>query len=235
MIVIIAPKILHSKIAPYFHEQTFFTEMPEIEAVLCPLRSHTDMGIHMTPKGIVIEPSIFNAMRDQLIDIGFSESQIYKGETELELKYPFDIAYNCMAIGNHFFYHVKADPGIISIYDAIGYEMNSVKQGYTKCATLVVGENAVITEDHNLYSKFKAVHIETLLISKGEILLDGFEYGFIGGTGGLYKNKLFLNGSLSHHSCKTEILNFIKAQGTEIIELHQGQLKDCGSIFIFDF
>ncbi|GAU77154.1 conserved protein [Fusibacter sp. 3D3] len=221
-------------LAPHFQEQVFFIEMPEIQTVLYPLRRHADMGIHMTPKGLVIEPSIFDAMNHKLLSIGVCASQIYKGEAELSPQYPKDIAYNCLAIGNYFFYHAQADPKIIALYKASGFSMISVKQGYVKCSTLGVGQNAVITEDLNLYRAFTAANIETLLIPKGDILLEGFEYGFIGGTGGFYNKSLFLNGSLKHHSNQLEILNFIKEQGTDIIELHEEQLNDCGSIFIFD-
>lgn len=235
MIVVIAPQVLHSKMMSYFEEQVFWIEMPEIETILYDLRKHTDMGIHMTPKGLVVEPTVFDVIKQRLISVGFTASRIYKGDTKLAYQYPADIAYNCLAIGNQFFYHAKTDPKIIAIYEASGFYLNPVKQGYIKCATLVVDQNTVITEDLNLYRAFIKANIKTLLIPKGEILLKGFEYGFIGGTGGLYHNKLFLNGSLEYHSYRNEIVNFIKSKGVEIIELHEDKLEDCGSIFIFDF
>lgn len=241
MRVIIAPIKLHKILSRHLalqHEQTeniACLEMPILQSVLEGLRQHTDMGMHMTPQGLVIEPSIHDEMKKKLLDVGVSSDWIIKGGNLLSVKYPFDIAYNCICVNQHLFHHAMTDSKILKIYEECGCLAHPVKQGYVKCATLIVGKNAVITEDTNLYKHFKEAGLVTLLIPKGEVKLQGFDYGFIGGAGGYYGGNLYLNGSLAHHSSGDIIEAFVINQGTEIIELHQGLLEDIGSIFIFDF
>ena len=66
------------------------------------------------------------------------------------------------------------------------------------------------------------------------VRLDGFSHGFIGGAGGCVDRTLILNGSLSTHPNGGELRDFVERQGCEIIELHESQLDDCGSILYFN-
>ena len=63
-----------------------------------------------------------------------------------------------------------------------GKNVIPVKQGYTKCATIVIDDQNFITEDEGIYSALKKAGKNCLKIAKGYVSLSGYEYGFIGGA-----------------------------------------------------
>ena len=63
-----------------------------------------------------------------------------------------------------------------------GIKKISVNQGYTGCSTITVTEDAYITDDAGIYRTLSNNRIDCLLIPKGDILLPGYNYGFIGGA-----------------------------------------------------
>jgi hypothetical protein len=106
-----------------------------------------------------------------------------------------------------------------------------VKQGYTKCSTCVVGENAIITADASIANAALANSVETLLIRSGHIALPGFDYGFIGGAAGLIDNSLLaVCGKLASHPDSGAIRAFCTARCVNIVELADRPLIDIGGI-----
>ena len=59
-----------------------------------------------------------------------------------------------------------------------------VKQGYTRCSLLPVDDRSFITSDAGIAKTLAEHDTDVLLIHPGHIHLPGFDYGFIGGTGG---------------------------------------------------
>ena len=69
-----------------------------------------------------------------------------------------------------------------------------------------------------------------LLISPHGILLEGFPHGFFGGCCGIWKDKVFINGSLDHFPEGEKVRQYLKDLGYEVVELYDGPLTDAGSI-----
>ena len=148
------------------------------------------------------------------------------------LTYPYDIAFNCVQIGNKLLCNEKyTHKNIIDFAIKNGIQIINVNQGYAKCSTCVVSDNAIITEDESIYNAAKVNGIDTLIIRKGYVKLIGYDYGFIGGCSGLCdKNKLFFNGCIEEHPDYEKILNHCKCHGTTPISLSDKPLYDIGSI-----
>ena len=107
-----------------------------------------------------------------------------------------------------------------------------VKQGYSKCSVCICKHNTIITDDISVY---KAVlqydDINSLLVEKGSVAINRYDYGFIGGCCGLIdKNTLLFNGDLSAHSDFDKIKKFLYDNDVNYIDIKEKKLTDIGSV-----
>ena len=72
--------------------------------------------------------------------------------------------------------------------------------------------------------------IDVLLIEKGHVALDGFEYGFLGGASGCIENTVYFNGDLSKHPDFEKICRFIESQNCRVRYFEGEPLADIGSV-----
>ena len=107
-----------------------------------------------------------------------------------------------------------------------------VKQGYSKCSVCICKHNTIITDDISIYNAVSQYDdIKSLLVEKGSVHIDKYDYGFIGGCCGLVdKDILFFNGDLSTHSNFDKIKNFLYDNGINYIDIKGKPLTDIGSI-----
>lgn len=155
--------------------------------------------------------------------------KIIMGKTCLNSLYPEDIAYNVAVTSVFAIHNFKyTDDEFIK---NCPYERINVSQGYSKCNLCIVGDNAFITSDRGMYNELIKHECDVLLISPREILLPGYDYGFIGGASGLLdKNTLAFCGDVYKHSDGDRIAEFCKKHGVEIICLTDKELVDIGTI-----
>ena len=107
-----------------------------------------------------------------------------------------------------------------------------IKQGYSKCSVCICGYNTIITDDKSIYNAVSSYdNINSLLIEKGSVSINKYDYGFIGGCCGLIdKNLLLFNGDLSLHSDFNKIKNFLYDNDIKYIDIKRKPLTDIGSI-----
>ena len=199
----------------------------KIDNIITDLSTHPDMQIfHLHENIFVCEPSLYEYYSECLSPRGII---VLKGGTSLTSNYPGDIAYNAARIGDILLHRIdKTDGEILRRHTG---RIVNVKQGYTKCSVCVVNENAVITSDRGISIALRGEGVDVLEIPHGEIILGGFEYGFIGGCSGLIaKNKLAFCGDITKHSAYVEISKFLKKHKVDIISLCDQKLVDIGSI-----
>jgi hypothetical protein len=192
-----------------------------------PVNSHADLQLlHLTENTII-----------------FQNEHLCTGESELNFyirkisqipgnKYPDDVRLNCAIIGNKIICNKKTIAREILEYaESSGLTVINVNQGYTRCSTCVVNENAIITDDISVFSAAQNFFDDALLISKNSIRLDGYDYGFIGGScGKIDKDKIAFNGAIESHRDYKLIIDFLQRNNTECIELHRNRLTDIGGI-----
>jgi len=181
-------------------------------------------------KGISCHPDILYCRLG-----GGEAAVIFAGdETKLSPEYPMDCLYNAVVLKEY----VIHKQGVTSplLLDTIANEKHglarqfiNVPQGYTKCNVVVVDDTHIITSDEGIV---KAVcgKLECLLISPKQIVLPGFQYGFIGGCSGRVGNKIIFNGNLKAHSDFKRIKSFIENCGLELVYFEDWPLTDIGSI-----
>lgn len=194
------------------------------------ISGHPDISVcHVGGKYVVTAPDSFEYYKALLSKYGFD---VACGRSELLYSYPNNIQYNVAFVGKHAIHNFRhTDSLVLEHIQKQGYVMIDVKQGYSKCSTCVIDETAIITSDLGIHRAAVDFGIESLLIEKGGISLDGFEYGFIGGCAGIIsRDEIAFIGDVTKHSSYFEIREFIEKRGKRIVTLGDFKLVDCGSI-----
>jgi len=189
---------------------------------------HPDMHIcHLGGKKVVVYKED-NYICSELLRRGFD---VIFAETKKTKKYPSCAALNVCFIGKILLCNKKAaDKSIVSFAEQNGYRIIDCKQGYSRCSTLVVSQNAVITDDVSVYKSLKD-EIDVLVVSKCNIILEGNRQGFIGGCAGhIDKNKLAFFGNIETHPDFLKIDAFLTKHGVEYVSLGSDKLCDVGTI-----
>ncbi|WMJ22822.1 hypothetical protein RBG61_12610 [Paludicola sp. MB14-C6] len=195
--------------------------------VQTPISCHADIiCYHLGGSRIILYPYT-KELTCQLAKLGF---QVIHTNNRLQPKYPYDIALNAVSIGKWVISNFEYTDSNISNEIPQENKVNT-KQGYAKCSTLVVNENAIITSDSNIKAVAERMGIEVLLIQPGHIRLDGYDYGFIGGCGfKTNKNTMYFTGDSKTHPDYYSIKQFLEERDITIINGTGKELIDVGSI-----
>lgn len=194
--------------------------------VLRGLDTHPDILVHPLPSGdLVVDRDNFDYYKEI-----FGDKNIIPSHSSLSGKYPGDILLNAFAFKKIFIHNLKhTDQVILDYYKRAGYDLVNIKQGYAKCSCLVT-EDFVITSDGGIYESLRDL-FPIYKIDHGQIKLQNFNYGFIGGATGALGKKIFFTGDFSHHSSYEEILKIINKYDYEIEILSKDPIEDYGTIF----
>lgn len=108
----------------------------------------------------------------------------------------------------------------------------SVKQGYVRCSLCRCSEEAFITDDPSIASTLETfARIKLLHISKGDIVLPGYSYGFIGGASGKVGDTLYFFGSLDSLRDADKVKLFLQDNHISYVSLSKEHpLTDIGGI-----
>ena len=125
-------------------------------------------------------------------------------------KYPEDILLNFLYLNNTLYGKLSAiDKNLLDYCKENNIRTVNINQGYARCSTLVLNKKAVITSDLSIEKALKKDGVEVLLISSGSIVLDGYDYGFIGGASGkIEENAIAFFGNVTSHPDYKKIENF---------------------------
>lgn len=193
---------------------------------------HPDILLHIISKDtIIVHKDIDKTFVEDLQSLNLN---IVFSKNSLQCKYPYDIILNSLNLCNYFIHNLKyTDSNLLNYVK--DKKLINVKQGYTKCSTAIVKENAIITSDKTIAEAISKKDIDVLLLPPGDILLPGLNYGFIGGCCGLIdKDTLAFYGDLNHYAYGKEVMEFLEKHHVKPVSLRRGKLIDRGSIFIIN-
>lgn len=193
------------------------------------VNTHTDLSVfHLGDKKIILYNQ--SELSAKLKDLGMEVLEI-KNDNQNVL-YPNDCTLNGFILGQNIFVKKSVVDNNISTYaDLHSLAFADVNQGYAKCSTIPLDDNSFITDDISIYNKGKALGYSCILVSKGDVKLDGFDYGFIGGCAfKISKNKLAFFGDITKHKDYRQIYDFAAHKGIEIEYLTSHDLYDVGSV-----
>ena len=151
---------------------------------------------------------------------------------EISSPYPDEVKINVKKTEKAVVCNTKYVSEIIKAYaENYGIDLIHSNQGYVSCSSVLITDNAVMTDDESVYSAFRRIGFDCLMLSKGQIKLSGHSYGFIGGACGFIdKNLLAFTGSLNTHKDAEIIKQFLNKYNVNYVELTDEPLTDVGGI-----
>ena len=195
------------------------------------LSGHADLSLlHAGGEGIFLAPYLRGTELSRRLEA--MGAKLYFPDIRQTPAYPGDAQMNLCAVGDRLFYNVKTAAHEIVNYFTNGdiIKPQPVRQGYTRCGLCPAGDRAVITADSGLAAAAASAGLDALRISPGHILLEGFEYGFIGGASFmLSRERIAFTGSLDGHPDKRAMLEFLAKHGIEPVFLTGLPIFDIGS------
>ncbi len=142
--------------------------------------------------------------------------------------YPNDCLLNCFSINGTVIAGKNCSKAVLEYAEQNSLETKFVNQGYSKCSTAIVSDDAVITADKSIANALADI-CNVLVIEQGHIKLTGYNYGFIGGAcGKLDKDKLVFMGNPYKHTDGKRIISFTEQNNCEAVSLCNGELLDFG-------
>ncbi len=208
--------------------------LPSNDKIEFPVSTHPDMLVFIGFDAVVCHRDYYNENRST-VDLILGEKKLILSDEIISKEYPLNAIFNAAIVGKNLLCNTKyISKHILGLAKENNANVIHVNQGYTKCSTLIVGENDIITSDRGIHAAAQASGINSLLICTGKVSLEPYEYGFIGGASGTYGNKVYFCGSLDAHPDKENICEFIAACGKECIFLPFDKLTDTGSILFVE-
>lgn len=165
-------------------------------------------------------------------------SNVVVCKDELIRTYPFNTALNCAVVQNNIFCRTDF------VYDEFlwtaedfGFKIIDTQNGYAKCSTAIVSENAIITDSDDIGKRAEEeTNLDVLKIPYGGIKLLETNRGYIGGCCfKLQKDILCFTGKISNHPHYDKIKSFCLNHGVFLEELSDEELPvDIGGAVIID-
>ena len=190
--------------------------------------SHADMLLCPIGNALAVHGLYYAANKDL-----FEQNNIrtVQANESVDKKYPNDILLNGLFLSQTLYGRIDK---LSSLLTDFASEKVFVKQGYTRCSVCKVNENAIITADKTIAEAACARGVEVLLISPGHILLDGYDYGFIGGASLTYRDKIFFFGRIEDHPDYLKMRDFAEKHSAKLISLSDMPLSDIGGGVIYE-
>lgn len=159
---------------------------------------------------------------------------VLRSNESLTSKYPNDIILNAVNTSNFFMHNINHTDKTL-LEKVSNKTLINVKQGYTKCSTAILSDEAFITSDIHIYKELNNLGYDVLLLPPGDILLPQLDYGFIGGTCGMLDHKtIVFYGNLDLYPYRNQLKDFLYKHGISPIYLSNSPLIDRGSIYFLD-
>lgn len=203
-------------------------EIKKTDIVYDAVCSHTDIYVCKIGSEIILEPTQFEFIKDPL---ALNNAKYKVGQNKLSFEYPHNISFNAYCSDKYLIHNLKyTDPVILNTAKERKLIPINISQGYTKCNIVEIDTYSLITSDVGIAKTLENYDLDVLLISQGHVLLDGFDYGFLGGASGKVGNKIIFNGDLTLHPDFKKIIDFIQSKNLEVVYFKEYPLSDIGSI-----
>lgn len=194
--------------------------------------SHPDLILSILDDTLIIDEAAHKSIFKQLDALGVP---YIPGSARLASAYPQDCAYNAV-ITKEFLLHPPGctAPLLLLHSKSTLKKLIPVKQGYTKCSTVVVGDASIITSDEGICRAAKA-YMNVLQVQPGHVVLEGYDNGFLGGASASFEDSVVFHGDLSKHPDFLRIEAFITAARKRLIYFNEFPLTDIGSVLVFSY
>ena len=199
-----------------------------------PVASHPDMLMFNLEDRLFVSKEYYFSAKEQINRIAsVAALDLELTDDSFSSEYPRDVAFNAFTLKNAVIGNMAyVSKAVKSHAEKIKKELVNVNQGYAKCSTVVL-ENAVISADKGICKAAELLGAEAFEISFGDVVLPGYEYGFLGGASGVYDDTVFFCGDINLHRDGKKILDFCTLNRYKTVSLSDEPLYDVGTILFF--
>lgn len=196
-----------------------------------PVASHPDMLVWRHDKTIVTWAEYAAQEKQIFAKLSVAGYEIITADERAADRYPLDVPLNAAIVGKSIIANKRAiSKKITELAEKNALRLLHTNQGYAKCSTCVVSDNAIITADTSIHELAEKNGISSLLISADGVRLDGYDKGFIGGASGSDGENVFFCGNVLSHPNGERIVAFCEQNGKKAVSLSSEPLYDCGTV-----
>ena len=189
------------------------------------ISSHADLQVLPLGERRIAVNDEQHMLMDQLYSLGFDVLPV----SGFLSKYPNDCLLNHLLIGDLLFGNTDIVPKDIVSLNL--FKPIKVRQGYTKCSSIVLDEHTVLTDDESISRTVSRYNKHVIFIKQNEVLLEGYDHGFIGGTcGKLDEQTLYVSGRIPNTVFGETLKKELESAGMYYLEIGKGKLRDIGGI-----
>ena len=205
-------------------------ELESRDIVYHAISGHPDIFIHSSDETIVIAPN-----SPQSLISFFKRNSIHFifGKKKVGFSHPETSHYNVISTSTYLIHNGKFTDLVVE-NNSRQKESINVQQSYTRCNVISLQNDVFITSDKGIYTTLTEKNISTFLLTPKSIVLEGFEYGFIGGCAGVLNQEIYFIGNLDYYLEGVRLRKIIKQQNYQLIELYDGPLFDGGGIVFIE-
>ncbi len=202
-------------------------KLPKFDRLQDGVASHADMLLFLND-GVLYTHEEYYKKNKAILDL--AEVKVKTTDEPVSKGYPKDILFNAVLTKDKILF--SRNDSTSELITALAERKVDVKQGYTACSTCRVDDNNFITTDKGLYKAYTDNGINSLLVEKGDILLPGYNCGFIGGCSVVLADSVCFFGDVDKHRDFDLIKRFIENTGKKIISLSAEKLTDIGGAVV---
>ena len=174
--------------------------LPPFPALPAPVSSHPDMLLFILGGVLLTHRDYYRVAKREVDRIAAAGGlALVLSDEPVSDKYPHDILFNAAPVGRFIFGRKDSmSRHILQIAAQTGTQIINVRQGYARCSTVIVGDNAVITKDRGIAAAARECSIDVLLVRPWHVRLEGYNTGFIGGASGTCQASVLLRRHRHH-------------------------------------
>ena len=207
-------------------------EIKETGCVYREIADHPDIYVCLVNDSLITSREQYENIASQIANLP-DRPRLILGAKPLGMKYPESASYNAVQAGRFLIHNTGfTDNCVLEAAESSGLKLINVAQGYANCSIAAVDDRSIITSDMGISSSIRRHHpeIDVLTVSPGHVRLEGFEYGFLGGTSGRIDDYVIFNGNLEDHPDFLRIREFIESTSLKLKYFREYPLTDIGSI-----
>ncbi|WP_297635526.1 DUF6873 family GME fold protein [uncultured Clostridium sp.] len=225
-------RISHTELSNLINLGLTPIKIPQSKLLYLAIDGHVDIQMAILDKdrkNVIFHKDMDISFLEHIKTLGISYTL---SKNSLSSIYPNDIFLNALITDNFLMHNLSyTDENLLNAFPHLT-KLN-IKQGYTNCSILKVSNNAFITSDKKAFNLLVSHNFHALLLPPKDIVLEGLDYGFIGGVGGLInENTMVFFGSLDKYKYGNLVKEFLTKHKVSYIYLKDDYLTDRGSIFV---
>ncbi len=194
------------------------------------ISGHPDIFLYQYKDQLVVAP---NAPVDLFVLLDSHNITYVRGERTVGYEFHNSVQYNCLSTPDFLFHKSgHTDPAILEINKY--KEFIPLPQAYTRCSLVHLCDENYLTSDRGIEKVLLRKGFSCFYFNPEEITIRDHKNGFIGGTIGIWGEKIFFNGNIELHADGLRLRKYLIELDFDIVNLADEYLYDGGCILFVE-